>query len=334
MAVPPTGIPSDIAFITGPTMLGICLNWGFMGVLAAQCYFYHVHFPEDRPAVKLLVYGLALLDVLQTAMITADAFHWFCYGWGNVAQLDDTFLNSWDVPFLDSIISLIVQGFYCWRIYVLRKSILIPSGIFLISITQCVGGIVTAVRAHQLGHLSLIPTEVVPQTIWLVGGAVADVAIAVTLSWALLYQRSVSLPITRSIISRVIRLTVETNALTAGLAVLALIIFWGAPKHPTLVVPPTVLLGKLYTNCLIAVFNNRMTDPARKNSQSNHGMQSLQLHGAGRNNNSSQSSRPGRSHRNNPSADAVKVHIDIVREMELTYELEPGADPKGQNDLA
>ncbi|KAJ6548672.1 hypothetical protein B0H19DRAFT_1161573, partial [Mycena capillaripes] len=248
--------------------------------------YYHENFQDDRRLIKALVYGLALLDVLQTVMVTADAFHWFVYGFGNMDTLDETFLNSWDVPVLDAVISLVVQAFYCWRIHFLQKTIVVPVLILLVSITQCVAGIVTGVRAHQLGHLSLISTEVVPQTVWLVGGAVADVAIAGVLSWALLTQRKHTLPTSaaRTVISRIIRLVVETNALTAGVAVIALILFWGVPQHSTLVVPPTAIIGKLYTNCLIALFNNRLKDPKPTSA---HGMQSVHLpdsssHGHGR----------------------------------------------------
>lgn len=74
-------------------------------------------------------------------MVTADAFHWFVYGFGNLILADQTFLNSWDVPVLDSVISLIVQSFYCWRIYILRKGLLIPLAILLVSslssLTSC-----------------------------------------------------------------------------------------------------------------------------------------------------------------------------------------------------
>jgi hypothetical protein len=78
------------------------------------------------------VYGLALLDILQTILVTADAFHWFVYGFGNMDHLNQTFLNSWDVPLLDAVISLVVQAFYCWRIYYLRKGFIIPGLIFLV----------------------------------------------------------------------------------------------------------------------------------------------------------------------------------------------------------
>ncbi|KAF8179061.1 hypothetical protein K438DRAFT_1977558 [Mycena galopus ATCC 62051] len=53
-------------------------------------------------------------------MVTADAFHRLVYGF-------------------------VVQAFYCWRIYILRKGLVIPITILLV---------------------------------WLTGGAVADVAIA------------------------------------------------------------------------------------------------------------------------------------------------------------
>ncbi|KAJ7131162.1 hypothetical protein C8R44DRAFT_871689 [Mycena epipterygia] len=304
-------MPADIAMITGPTLVGICLNWGFMGVLVVQIYFYHEHFPDDRSTIKFLVYGLAILDALQTVLITADAFHWFVYGFGNMDKLDETFLNSWDVPLIDSLISLVVQAFYCWRIYFLRKTRIIPALILLVSLAQCAAGIITAVKAHKLGRLSLIGTEVIEQTIWLVGGAVADVAIAVVLSWALLRERSSSLPATHSIITRAIRLIVETNALTAGVAVIALILFWGVPQHATLVVPPTAIIGKLYTNCLIAVFNNRMSETRRNTSKNGHGMRSLHLPGS------------DHTHSHSPqntinNASPVKVHV--VHEVDLRYE--------------
>ncbi|KIJ23439.1 hypothetical protein M422DRAFT_39612 [Sphaerobolus stellatus SS14] len=250
-------IPADIAFLTGPTMLGICLNWGFMGVLVVQLYYYHITFPRDLVYLKILVYSLAVLDVLQTAMVTADAFHWFVFGFGNLSQLDNTFLNSWDVVLLDAVISLIVQSFYCWRIYLLRKSFIIPVFILLISLTQCGAGIATAVIAHQLGHLSLISTEVAEQTTWLVGSAVADICITAVLTWTLLRSRSRIHSSSFGIIKRLVTLTVETNAITTLTALIGLILFLAVPQHSTLVVPPTAIIGKLYTNCLIAVLNNR-----------------------------------------------------------------------------
>ncbi|KAJ6560596.1 hypothetical protein DFH09DRAFT_1483239 [Mycena vulgaris] len=91
-------------------------------------------------------YGLVLVDVLHTVIVTADGFHWFVYGFGNLAQLDDTFLNSWDIPVLDSVIAIVAQMFYCWCIYFLRKGIVIPAAVSLVSLTQFSAGIYTGIR--------------------------------------------------------------------------------------------------------------------------------------------------------------------------------------------
>ncbi|KAJ7020955.1 hypothetical protein C8F04DRAFT_1274277 [Mycena alexandri] len=270
--------------ITGPTLLGILFNWGLMGVLAVQLYLFYEN-SRDRPAIKTLVYALAVLDIMQTVMVTADAFHWFVYGFGNPIQLDEPFFNSWDVPVLDSVISLIVQAFYCWRIYFLRKGVVIPVLILIVSVTQFSAGILTGVRNYQIGHLSLSHEYIVAETIWLAGGAVADLAIAGVLSWILLSARTYSsrpqynsmLSVTiisakrlqfprsrdRSVtLSRLIRLIVETNALTAGVAVVAIALFWGFPGT-ALVSVPIAIIGKLYTNCLLALFNNRKRETAK-----------------------------------------------------------------------
>lgn len=136
-------------------ILGALLNWGFMGVLLPQLYTYNTHYPNDAAWMKALgdhhpsfsigialiinpsVYSLAILEVLQTCLVTADAFHWFVFGYGNMARLDDTFLNSWDVPLLDAVVALVAQLFYCWRILILRpKSYIILGSIILVRISS------------------------------------------------------------------------------------------------------------------------------------------------------------------------------------------------------
>ncbi|KAL1729319.1 hypothetical protein EV714DRAFT_213204 [Schizophyllum commune] len=250
-------VPPDIAFITGPTL-----------------YYYQTHYSGDHRRIKALVYGLAVLECLQTCMVTADAFHWFVFGYANLAQLDDTFLNSWDVPLLDAIIALIVQAFYCWRIHVLQRGALVlPCAIIVVSLAQCGAGIAVAVQANQLGKLSLIGENEIPQAIWLSGSALADIMITASLAWILLRKRPRQTGVYRKLVNRVVALTVETNSLTAGVAIIALVLFLAVPQHTALVVPPTAIMGKLYTNCLVAVLNNRQ----RRNSSNGERATSVRL---------------------------------------------------------
>jgi len=198
----------------------------------AQIYYYHMSFQNDSKAIKCLVYGLGVLDTLQTTMFTADIFHWFVFGFGNMDKLDENFLNAWDVPFCAAVISLVVQVFYCWRIYVLRnKALIVPVIILAISLMQCGAGIATAVIGHKLGKLSLNHSEaqVIQRTLWLVGSVIADTMITVVLIWTLMKSRASELQVSSSMLRRIVRLTVETNTLTAGVAVISLIVFFCSP---------------------------------------------------------------------------------------------------------
>ncbi|RDX41809.1 hypothetical protein OH76DRAFT_1411805 [Lentinus brumalis] len=306
-------IPSDIAMVTGPALIGVCLNWGLMGALVVQLYFYHLTFQDDHSALRVLVYGLFVLDVLQTVLVTADAFHWFVFGFGKLNMLDDTFFNSWDIPFLDAVIATIVQSFYCWRIWIFTKSKVFPMLICLVSLTQFGAGMATAIKAFQGGRLSLISVEeVAQQTTWLVASVVADIMITAVMSYTLLRERSMTLA-ARSTIVRIVRITVETNMLTAGVAVIGLGLYLGFPEHPTLVVPPTAIIGKLYSNCLVAVLNNRRR-PSGK---------SITSHGS--------SADP---HSFRPATDCqltTEIQVDVLQTMDMDDEMldEPKpSDPK------
>ncbi|KAG6861523.1 hypothetical protein C0995_015256, partial [Termitomyces sp. Mi166 len=61
---------------------------------------------------------------------------------------------------------------------------------------------------------------------------------------------------TNAVVHHIIRLTMETNALSAGIAVLSVILFAGTPNN-TYFITPTLVLGKLYANTLLVTFNNR-----------------------------------------------------------------------------
>ncbi|KAF8876259.1 hypothetical protein BD779DRAFT_1449536, partial [Infundibulicybe gibba] len=89
-------------------LLGVMFNWWIFGILVVQCYIYRLTFPDDTKQLKTLVYGLLFLETAQTVLSTADAFHWFAFGFGNMEYLDEYFLANFDTPILGSIIALVV----------------------------------------------------------------------------------------------------------------------------------------------------------------------------------------------------------------------------------
>jgi hypothetical protein len=153
---------------------------------------YHISFPNDKRGIKLLgtrkhaydistrvqrcaVFGIFLLELLQVCLSAADIFYWFGSGYGDMNHLMSTHLSSFDTPMIGSITSFIVQIFFCYRIWALRRSfwplcvliaavssasstaklIIMTMSNLQISITQAFGGIAGGVRVRIQIQLSI-----------------------------------------------------------------------------------------------------------------------------------------------------------------------------------
>ncbi|KAF8486820.1 hypothetical protein DFH94DRAFT_849361 [Russula ochroleuca] len=90
-----------------PQLLGVVWNWFLYGVLVAQFYVYSYNFPPD--------------ESVQTALSGADIYYWFAAGFGNEVQLVRSFASFFDLQILGSVVSLSVQFFFVYRIWVLSE---------------------------------------------------------------------------------------------------------------------------------------------------------------------------------------------------------------------
>ncbi|KDR69652.1 hypothetical protein GALMADRAFT_28460, partial [Galerina marginata CBS 339.88] len=102
-------------------LFGGMFNWGLWGILTSQVFIYYLHFNDSRN-VKILVYGVYLLECMQTGMASAEMFHWFSHGWGRLDILQQPYTNPFSEPIIDGIVSLIVQLYFIWRIWMLGRS--------------------------------------------------------------------------------------------------------------------------------------------------------------------------------------------------------------------
>jgi len=62
-----------------------------------------------------------VLETAQTALTGADIYYWFVDGFGNVKHLENSHFAPIDIPIMTAVISLIVQGYFCYRIWVLNR---------------------------------------------------------------------------------------------------------------------------------------------------------------------------------------------------------------------
>ncbi|KAF8073435.1 hypothetical protein FPV67DRAFT_1666203 [Lyophyllum atratum] len=268
-ALPP--IPPNIVDITAPQLIGTLFNWMLYGVLSVQTYVYYLNFPDDTLFNKSLVYGTYILEIVQTAMTAADLYFWFASGYGNMLHLGSVYISPADTPILCGIIAAVVQLFFAYRIFTLRRSYLwICVLIVLTSIVQTAGAFGTAIRGFKLAEYSRFHENVLfPESfhVWLIGDTVCDILIAGTMIWIFYKSRQEGVGHATKILAQLVRLIVETNTLTASMALLSLIAYVALPTN-NLFVCTTLIMGKLYSNTLLVTFNNRLA--LRKSNMNEH----------------------------------------------------------------
>ncbi|KXN92499.1 hypothetical protein AN958_07446 [Leucoagaricus sp. SymC.cos] len=198
---------------------------------------------KDKRVVRGIVHFLFLLDAAQSILAMVDAFHWFVYNFGNYDALHDVEMSGIDGPLLDSIIALIVQFTYCWRIWVLSRQrgllrTLLPTIIALLALASCVGGSMRGIEGSVVkrtpgvsgvtGHLDKFET-----ILWNAAGSAADVLIALSMAYLLL---SFGTENTDRGFLRKVRLivifTLETNLLTTILAIVNMVVVVIKPIGP------------------------------------------------------------------------------------------------------
>lgn len=101
-------------------------------------YEFQVYLSERIHMPTSTVHFIFVLDTVQTCFSMDDTFFYFVYGFGDVQRLFDLHW-AFDVPTLDAVIGLVVQGVYCWRIWVLSGWRIIP--IFSALVSLCFSSI-------------------------------------------------------------------------------------------------------------------------------------------------------------------------------------------------
>ncbi|KAJ3935714.1 MAG: hypothetical protein NXY57DRAFT_988563 [Lentinula lateritia] len=260
---PPTDVSrNDIIWLAGPRLIGILFNWSLLGVLTTQVYIYYLNFPKDLKWHKVLVYIVYLLDWAQTCSATYDAFHWFVYGWGSIDALYDLYSTFLNVPILSSVIAAIVQAFFAWRIWRLTQSRIISILIVLLALLQLGGGIAVWRDSSEVARSDGLVSAV---GVRLAGSALADTVIAISMTYFLLRSKSQVMGHMNNVVTRLIRLTIETGTMTAIAAIVDLVFFLKATNGLHQV--SGVILCKLYSNSLLVLFNNRMIVTSSKKDQ-------------------------------------------------------------------
>jgi hypothetical protein len=249
-----SALPPAIGNAAASHALGYMINTLFYGTLILQTYIYYVAFPNDKKGIKALVYSLFALETLQTAFMMHDGMVALGFGFGNPEALIKVHLAWFSVPILSSFVSCIVQSFFAWRIYVLSNSIPAAALVVAAALLQFGAGIVQGVKSYQIDDFTRLP--VLPLKIWLITAAATDVVIAIFMAYNL-SKKQTGFKKTDVLLTRLIRMTIETGTATAVMAIITAGLFLALPTL-NYFVAPSYVLGKLYVNNLMMIFNSRM----------------------------------------------------------------------------
>ncbi|KAK0486451.1 hypothetical protein IW261DRAFT_1604591 [Armillaria novae-zelandiae] len=256
--MPPVLAGYAVERLSGPLVVAGFLNWALFGTLTVQLYLYYLAFPKDRKFTKYLVYGIYAVEFGQTALITHDAFLMFGSGFGDMKALMDMHFNWLTVPVTSAAVAYVGQGFYAYRIFVLSKSRTIPAFVICVSLTSSVAAIITGVYSFQAGDIIKLNNRKtsISVGIWCGTSALCDIIIAISMTYYLM-RSNTSFRRTRMLVTKLIRLTVETGSVTAAVALLNLILFFAFP-HQTFYGTPALIMTKLYANTVYMVLNSRI----------------------------------------------------------------------------
>ncbi|PBK74734.1 hypothetical protein ARMSODRAFT_1080422 [Armillaria solidipes] len=266
----PAGYP--IAELSGPHILGCLLNWGLFGALSVQQIvsngfsldLYYLAFPNDRRFTKYLVYGIYVIEFVQTMLVAHDAFATFGYGFGDMDALTGMNFFWLAGPIMSAVGSCVGQVFYAHRIFIVSKSRIIPIFILCVSLTSSAVTMMIGIGNYKVGNITKLNNRKTCIAVGISCGtaALCDILIAICMTYYAssfflsLMRSTTNFRRTRMLVTNIIRVTIETGSVTAVVALLSSVLFIAFP-HQAFFMTPYSLVSTLYANCVYIVLNSR-----------------------------------------------------------------------------
>ncbi|KAI0732347.1 hypothetical protein C8Q72DRAFT_901760 [Fomitopsis betulina] len=249
-----TTIPSTIAQVSGPILIGSQLNWALYGVLSVQLYIYYQTGFSDSRCLTSLVCFVFIFETIQTILLTHDTFHKLAISFGDYQGLLNPYYIWFDLPVQSAILSSITQCFYAWRIKVLSNSRIVALSIVVLSILQCAGGISEGVACFRYKSTSAaLPLETKSVAIWIGGSVACDITITIFMVY---FVPNAAKDRSMPMVNRLIQVIVETGMATSTLAIIQISMYLGS-KNTNYFITPACVLPKAYSNSFMVLLNNR-----------------------------------------------------------------------------
>ncbi|CAE6412089.1 unnamed protein product [Rhizoctonia solani] len=227
--------------LLGPILLGTIVNILLYGIMITQTTIYYVSFPRDHRWIKLLVAYMFTIDTLNSIFDIGLVWKYTITLFGDYQKIQ---VSSWWFnvePVMTVMISSATQCFFAWRVAKLTGHAWMGWGIAFSALVQFIAGLATAVGTFIVRDFARFLELRVPVTIWLVLSAVTDIVITCILSWYLHTNRT-GFSKTDDIITRLVRLTVQTGLITTVWATTDLLVYLCWPNNMYAFVLPVTFM--------------------------------------------------------------------------------------------
>ncbi|KAL0573596.1 hypothetical protein V5O48_008355 [Marasmius crinis-equi] len=229
------------------TMLNVCM----MGVIIMQNYLYFITFRRRDPLwLKSLVGFVFFANLLNTGFVVADLYLALISNYMNPTFLAvSTWLFDTD-PVIVGLLAGSIQLFFAWRVKVLTKRLYLGLLAAALALAQIICAMLMAWKCRQFPAWADFKSFTDLIYAWMISTILVDLVITAILRGHKTGMKSDEL------VDRIIRLTIQTGALTSMWALADLITFLAIPGQAVHLVFQLSMV-KLYTHSLMSSLNSR-----------------------------------------------------------------------------
>ncbi|KAJ7197414.1 hypothetical protein GGX14DRAFT_471281, partial [Mycena pura] len=213
----------------GAIEIGMAFSTLLFGVVSLQTFNYYRNFPNDSWRLKALVGAVWVLELAHSICSWHGMFLVTVTFYGQPSHILDPPVTIVLISLFAGIIVVLVQGFFCFRIYRLSgRKLWLPIFCFVLAVSPLMFSLKILAIFIESGEFSSLlqgtgkillttATALVPVE----HGAVAGVLIY----YLLKMKRSNSFPQTRSMVDSIVLWTIETTLAATLMSVIELIMF-------------------------------------------------------------------------------------------------------------
>lgn len=227
-----------------------------MGCLTLQMWRYFEDHGVDSRGTKAFVVILFLCSAFQCATDFQLMYDAFITGYGRILYFNKYGWTFYYEPAWTALIAALAQGFFLRRCWVVTKSWwVLVAGSLGIALSLASGIAVTAGLIHEPYYTSTSQV-LVEVTVWLIASAVTDLGISIILIIHLRKMKT-GFKNTEKTLSRIVRITFETAALTSVIATVDLLLYIAMGKQNTIHLAFQLIVGKTYNHSVMVTLLSR-----------------------------------------------------------------------------